>query len=77
MEGREVNHTYTEPGEYKVHLMATGLSGLVAEDDFVSAYLWIHADDFRSSEYQALPTSAVSGSSTLQSRAFDGLSRSF
>ena len=29
-----MNHTYTEPGEYKVHLMATGLSGLAAQDDF-------------------------------------------
>ncbi len=34
LEGREVNHTYTEPGEYKVHLTATGLSGLTAEDAF-------------------------------------------
>jgi hypothetical protein len=33
-EGGEVNHAYTEPGEYKVHLTATGLGGLSAEDDF-------------------------------------------
>ena len=33
-EGSEVNHAYTEPGEYKVHLTATGLGGLSAEDDF-------------------------------------------
>jgi alpha-galactosidase len=42
MEGREVNHTYTEPGEYKAHLIATGLSGLAAEDDFevlISGYM--------------------------------------
>jgi hypothetical protein len=42
LEGREANHTYTEPGEYKVHLMATGLSGLVAEDAFavhISGYM--------------------------------------
>jgi hypothetical protein len=29
-----VNHTYTEPGEYDVHLTATGFSGLTAEDHF-------------------------------------------
>jgi alpha-galactosidase len=42
MEGREVNHTYTEPGQYKVHLTATGLSGLTAKDDFevrISGYM--------------------------------------
>jgi len=42
MEGREVHHTYTEPGEYKAHLIATGLSGLAAEDDFevlISGYM--------------------------------------
>ncbi|MGC1961305.1 MAG: PKD domain-containing protein, partial [Candidatus Sulfotelmatobacter sp.] len=35
LEGAEVNHAYTEPGEYNVHLMATGLSGLTAEDHFL------------------------------------------
>jgi alpha-galactosidase len=34
LEGNEVNHTYTQPGEYDVHLMATGLNGLRAEDHF-------------------------------------------
>jgi alpha-galactosidase len=34
VEGREVNHAYTEPGEYNVHLIATGLSGLSAENHF-------------------------------------------
>jgi len=34
MEGGEVKHTYTEPGEYSVQLKATGLSGLSAEDRF-------------------------------------------
>jgi alpha-galactosidase len=33
-EGREVNHTYTEPGDYSVHLTASGLSGIDAEDHF-------------------------------------------
>ena len=34
LEGSEVNHAYTEPGEYNVHLTATGLSGLSAEEQF-------------------------------------------
>jgi len=34
LEGADVNHAYTEPGEYNVHLVATGLSGLNAEDHF-------------------------------------------
>jgi hypothetical protein len=34
LEGSEVHHAYTEPGEYEVHLTATGLSGLSAEDHF-------------------------------------------
>jgi alpha-galactosidase len=34
LEGSEVNHTYTQPGEYDVHLMATGLNGLPTEDHF-------------------------------------------
>jgi alpha-galactosidase len=34
LEGNEVDHAYTEPGEYDVHIMATGLSGLSAEDHF-------------------------------------------
>jgi alpha-galactosidase len=34
LEGSEVNHAYTEPGEYNVHLAATGLSGLSAEEHF-------------------------------------------
>jgi alpha-galactosidase len=29
-----VNHAYTEPGEFDVHLVATGLSGLSTEDRF-------------------------------------------
>ncbi|MBB6144239.1 hypothetical protein HNQ77_002191 [Silvibacterium bohemicum] len=33
-EGREVNHAYTEPGEYSVHLTATGLDGLSSQDHF-------------------------------------------
>ena len=33
-EGSEVNHTYTEPGHYSVHLTSTGLDGLSAEDRF-------------------------------------------
>jgi alpha-galactosidase len=35
VEGGEVKHGYTEPGEYDVHLMATGLNGLRAEDHFL------------------------------------------
>jgi alpha-galactosidase len=34
VEGSEVNHAYTLPGEYDVRLTATGLSGLSAEDHF-------------------------------------------
>jgi alpha-galactosidase len=34
IEGADVNHAYTEPGEYNVHLKATGLSGLTVEDHF-------------------------------------------
>jgi alpha-galactosidase len=34
LEGSEVNHAYTEPGEYNVHLTSTGLRGLSAEDHF-------------------------------------------
>ncbi|MFZ0773986.1 MAG: PKD domain-containing protein [Candidatus Sulfotelmatobacter sp.] len=34
LEGSEVNHAYTEPGEYSVRLTAAGLSGLSAEDYF-------------------------------------------
>jgi alpha-galactosidase len=30
----EVNHAYTVPGEYDVHLTATSLNGLSAEDHF-------------------------------------------
>jgi alpha-galactosidase len=33
-EGTPVHHAYTEPGEYDVHLTATGLSGLTADDHF-------------------------------------------
>ncbi len=33
-EGREVNHTYTEPGQYNVSLTVTGLSGATAGDHF-------------------------------------------
>ncbi|MGC2212180.1 MAG: PKD domain-containing protein [Silvibacterium sp.] len=34
LEGMAVKHAYTEPGEYSVHLTATGLSGLTSEDHF-------------------------------------------
>jgi alpha-galactosidase len=34
LDGSEVHHAYTEPGQYDVHLTATGLSGLSAEDHF-------------------------------------------
>ncbi len=33
-EGGAVRHTYTEPGEYAVHLTSTGLNGLTSEDHF-------------------------------------------
>ncbi len=33
-EGIAVNHAYTQPGEYNVHLTAAGLGGLTAEDHF-------------------------------------------
>ena len=33
-ESSEVSHVFTEPGEFNVHLVATGLSGLSAEDHF-------------------------------------------
>jgi alpha-galactosidase len=55
LEGREANHTYTEPGEYKVHLMATGLSGLVAEDAFavhISGYMPTTFDPQNIKRYQ-------------------------
>jgi hypothetical protein len=34
LDGSTVQHTYTEPGEYQVHLTAKGLDGLDAEDHF-------------------------------------------
>ena len=34
LQGREVNHAYTEPGKYSVRVTAAGLSGLSSEDDF-------------------------------------------
>ncbi|MGA8439746.1 MAG: alpha-galactosidase [Candidatus Sulfotelmatobacter sp.] len=34
LEGREVTHAYTQPGEYDVHMTATGLNGLSGEDHF-------------------------------------------
>jgi alpha-galactosidase len=34
LEGSAVDHAYTQPGEYDVHLTATGLNGLSAEDHF-------------------------------------------
>jgi alpha-galactosidase len=34
VEGSDVNHAYTMPGEYSVHLTATGLGGLSADDQF-------------------------------------------
>ncbi len=34
LDGAAVNHAYTEPGEYSVHLTATALSGLSAEEHF-------------------------------------------
>ncbi len=34
VEGSEVNHAYTMPGEYSVHLTATGLGGLSGDDHF-------------------------------------------
>jgi hypothetical protein len=34
LDGSEVHHAYTEPGEYDAHLTAAGLSGLSAEDHF-------------------------------------------
>ncbi len=34
LQGSDVNHAYTEPGEYKVRLTATGLNGLSRESNF-------------------------------------------
>jgi alpha-galactosidase len=34
LQGNKVNHAYTEPGAYSVHLKVTGLSGLSSEDHF-------------------------------------------
>jgi alpha-galactosidase len=34
LEGGQVTHTYTEPGEYVVHFKAIGLDGLSSEDQF-------------------------------------------
>lgn len=34
VDGSDVTHAYTEPGEYDVHLTATALGGLKAEDHF-------------------------------------------
>jgi len=34
LEGKQVSHTYTEPGDYEVHLSATGLGGLSTEEHF-------------------------------------------
>ena len=33
-EGSQVKHTYSEPGDYEVHLTATGLGSRTAEDHF-------------------------------------------
>jgi hypothetical protein len=33
-DGCEVNHSYTQPGEYDIHLTATGLGGIASEDRF-------------------------------------------
>jgi alpha-galactosidase len=55
VEGREVNHAYTEPGEYNVHLSATGLSGLNAEDHFqlrISGHMPTTFDPQRIKRYQ-------------------------
>jgi hypothetical protein len=34
LQGGEVRHTYTEPGEYTVQLTSTDISGLTSEDHF-------------------------------------------
>jgi len=55
LEGSEVNHTYTQPGEYDVHLMATGLNGLSAEDHFqlpISGHMATTFDPQANQRYQ-------------------------
>ncbi|MGO8720802.1 MAG: PKD domain-containing protein [Acidobacteriaceae bacterium] len=55
LEGREVTHAYTEPGEYTVHLTATGLNGLSAEDHFhlrISGYIPTVFDPQRFKRYE-------------------------
>jgi alpha-galactosidase len=42
LEGSEVKHTYTEPGEYEVQLTGTGVGGLDGHDEFqvrISGYM--------------------------------------
>jgi alpha-galactosidase len=55
VEGSEVNHAYTLPGEYDVRLTATGLSGLSAEDHFpvrISGYMPTTFDPQNIKRYQ-------------------------
>lgn len=42
LDGSEVKHTFTEPGDYEVHFTATGLSGVSTQDHFqlhISGYM--------------------------------------
>jgi alpha-galactosidase len=55
LEGNEVNHAYTESGEYTVHVTATGLSGLSTEEHFqlrVSGHMPTTFDPPRIKRYQ-------------------------
>jgi hypothetical protein len=55
LEGDEVNHVYTEPGEYAVHLTSTGLSGLSTEERFelrISGHMPTTFDPSRIERYQ-------------------------
>jgi len=54
-EGSEVSHAYTESGEYSVHVTASGLSGLGAEEHFqlrVSGHMPTTFDPPRIKRYQ-------------------------
>jgi alpha-galactosidase len=55
LEGNEVKHTYTQPGDYEVHLRATGLNGLSAEDHFqlpISGHMATTFDPQSNKRYQ-------------------------
>ncbi|MGB6472747.1 MAG: PKD domain-containing protein [Candidatus Sulfotelmatobacter sp.] len=58
VEGSKVNHAYTQPGGYDVHLVATGLNGLTGEDHFqmsISGHMPTTFDPQSIRRYQPAP----------------------